>query len=96
MQWKVIVPKLISRAVGELGISRWLTVRLLTSIHQDLPLDAPRFRHFRVPKDQRLFNYRVILPDGEIRHLFAMAVDDTTADGYLMIVDLRHAIVDGF
>jgi hypothetical protein len=90
MNYKAMVPAPISRAIHDFGIGRELLVRLLTAIHVDVPGEYLLCRRFRMEKDDRFYRYRIILDDERLRHAFRMAVDDTTAPGFLIVVSIRH------
>jgi hypothetical protein len=67
-----------------------MVVRILAAIHEKVPRDYPQCRQFRIGKDERCYRYRIVLKDDQVSHLFRMAVDDTTAEGHLIVVDIRH------
>ena len=90
MNHKVMVPTLISQAIGAFEISREMRNRLLTAIHADVPRNYEQCRLSRSVKDNRYYRDRVILDNARLRHLFILTVDDSTAQGVLIIVDVFH------
>jgi hypothetical protein len=90
VNYKAAVPAAISRAIQAFGIGREMVVRILAAIHEKVPRDYPQCRQFRIGKDERYYRYRIVLKDDQVSHLFRMAVDDTTAEGHLIVVDIRH------
>lgn len=90
MDYKVKVPKPISEKIGSFGLHRNLMVRLVTAIHTDIPRDYEHSRQFRVQGKEDLYRYRKLLVDEKLKHLFRFVVDDTTAQGFLIIRSIRH------
>src|ERR1700722_96421 len=88
MPRKVTVPGPASQAIGPLEISRELKIRVLASIHDDLPISASKFQKFRLTDDERVFFYRVLLDEGSARHFFVFAVDDTTSPDHFILMGL--------
>lgn len=96
MPRKVVVPQPISQAIGLLGISRPLCVRLLTALHNDLSNVADEARNLRDPEDETLFLYPIRLTEESRHHLFVLAVDDTTAPDHLVLASIGHVVEDRF
>ena len=90
MNYKAAVPAAISRAIQAFGIGREMVVRILAAIHENVPRDYPQCRQFRIGKDEIYYRCRIVLKDDHLRHLFRMGVDDTTAEGHLIVVAIRH------
>ncbi len=90
MNYKAIVPAPISEAIGRFGLNRDLLVRLVTAIHADVPRDYDGSRRFRIRDFDRAYRYRIVLFDEHLRHVFRLAVDDTTAEGQLIVLGIRH------
>ena len=64
MIWRAIVRAPISRAIGRCGLTRLGVVRLLASVHIDLPARTDQVRMVRDPNDPDFCVYRVSLNDG--------------------------------
>ncbi len=91
MTLKVVVPAPISKAINAFRLPRQVMVQLVSRMHHDIPRDHPQFHHFRVDKDERTYTYRIAIRDEACRHLFTMAIDDSTAPPDLLIVaSIRH------
>lgn len=89
---KVMVPKPISAKIGGFGLSRPLSVRLLTRIHEDIANDYEKRKGMRSAHDDRLYMQTMVLSDSSERHLFRFAIDDTTAPDHLIIADIAHTL----
>ena len=94
MNYKAVISKGLNRAIGQLGLSRTLKVKLLASIHDQLPKVVEQFRGDRYPGDERSFLYRVDFEDLEANHHFLIKVDDTTAPGFLMVETIHYVKKD--
>jgi len=92
MAYKVVVPKPISEAVRKFHLSRPVVVQLFTALHSELPLEAGKFRKLRVENDEGCFQYRKVIVENDRRHLFFLAVDETTAPDHLIIRDVQHQV----
>jgi hypothetical protein len=90
MNCKVLVPRWISRLFREYDLPRSLSVRFWTRVHSNIPLIAPQFKQYRVPSDANSFQWRMVLADGNDRHLFTFAIDDKSEPDALIVVGLRH------
>jgi len=88
----VKVPQPVSRAIGTFQLTRALTVRVLAAIHQELPQATPQHRSARIPGDDRCFAFRILLPEGDVQHLFVLKVDDATSSDQFIVEDVRHFI----
>jgi hypothetical protein len=83
----------VSVLLGQAGLSRGGLVRVLTALHRELAARADEFRGDRHPEDETLFRYPVLVVDHERGgrwHHFDLIVDDTTAQGILLVVGLVH------
>jgi hypothetical protein len=78
----------ISRRIRSFGLRREVLIQLITSIHEDIPREYPKFQPFRTGADGR---YRKLIEDGEILHLFKFWIDDSTAQGFLIVADVWHS-----
>jgi hypothetical protein len=67
-------------------------IQLVSRMHHDIPRDYPRFRNFRLENTEDKYRYRMRIVDGLIRHLFTFAIDDTTAQGFLIVADISHDV----
>jgi hypothetical protein len=92
MNWHVIVRPPISRAVGQFGLSRSGLVRLLASLHTDLPTHANQVQSLRDPNDPDYCIYRYSFKDGAAWHYFEFRIDDVTAPGYLFVDRVKHTV----
>jgi hypothetical protein len=90
MSYKVVVPKPISQKIGDFQLSRELTNRLLAAIHEDVPHDYEQSRRQRIPDFEWTYKYRIVLTDEGLTHVFRFAVDDSTAQGHLILVSIHH------
>ena len=54
MNYKVVVPPTISKAIGTFDLNRSLTIRLITVMHNDIARDYGQFRQFRTLPIPRL------------------------------------------
>jgi hypothetical protein len=90
VNYKAMVPKPISQEIGRFGLERDLLVRLVAAIHADIPRDYERSRRFRTGDSDRAYRYRIALHDEQWRHVFRLAVDDTTGQGFLIVIGIRH------
>ena len=87
---RTIVPPLITRLIGEYGLTRSGVVRILAALHGPLPQQYGRFRSIRHPDDARLFFFFDALADGDLMHTFTFHVDDSTSAEHLIVKDLEH------
>ncbi|HYV38141.1 MAG TPA: hypothetical protein VE988_20820, partial [Gemmataceae bacterium] len=69
MNFKVVVPKPISERIGGFGLSRGLTVRVLTAIHTLTIARYPQFRDARVVGQERYCWFRMVLAEGGATHI---------------------------
>jgi len=90
MNWHTIVSPVISRAVGQCGLTRAGVVRVFAHLHNDLPTRADRLRRQRDAGDPDFFLYRLTLFDGGRLHLCVFSVDDLTAAGFLFVEKMTH------
>jgi hypothetical protein len=90
VEYHVVVPGGISRAIRDSGLSREGRNRVLSQLHAELRYRADEYRGDRTADDPTLFQCPVALIDGDQGHLFEFTVDDTTAAGYLFVVSVRH------
>jgi len=90
MNYKVVAPKPVSIRIGSFGLDRGLIVRLVTAIHAEVPRDYERSRRFRTPGNEETYRHRIVLLDESTRHVFRLAVDDSTTQGFLIVVGIRH------
>jgi hypothetical protein len=84
------VDKPVSRAVGPLGLSREVLVRLFTTFHYELRRHYEELRHQRDPQDPDCLRYRVWLGSGDRWHVFSFWVNDTRAKGFIFIETVDH------
>ena len=61
-------------------------------MHSDIPRDYPRFRNFRVNGAEDKYRYPMQIVENENKHLFVFAIDDSTAQGHLIIADIWHGV----
>jgi hypothetical protein len=92
MGWQVRVPRNVSAGLGGCGLSRANILRVLSVIHHDLPREADFYRTARLQEDDRLFGYPIQIFDGGRWHRLDLSVDDTTAQGFLLIAALTHEV----
>src|SRR4051794_21694888 len=87
MSWHVIVEKPVSRALGNLGLSHDVLLRLFNDfLHDDLVNNATEHRHDRAPEDPDCcFRYRASFAAEGSWHDFYFTVVDSTAPGYLFV-----------
>jgi len=89
---EVRVPATVSQRIREFGLSRPVLVSLLTHFHANLSNDYPASRRNRVRNDDRCYRYRIVIADGDARHLFLLAVDDSTSPDHLIPADIVHSV----
>lgn len=87
---QTLVPPEISQLIGACGLTRQAIVRVLISLHDELPQHYGRFRHLRYPDDERLFFFFVAVADDGGMHTFTFHIDDATSPAHLIVVDLEH------
>ncbi len=90
VNWTTKVPKTISAAIRSFGLPREVVIQLVMRIHSDIPRDYPRFRNFRTEGAERTYRYRMVIKHQNVRHLFTFAVDDCTAQNFLIVEDITH------
>jgi hypothetical protein len=90
VNWKSIIPDPISREIGSFQLPRQTVVQLLAAIHEAIPREYERFRKYRVENNDRLYRFKLLIPAGETIHLFMFSIDDTTANGHLILADITH------
>jgi hypothetical protein len=83
MEPHVIVEKVVSRALGEMGLPRELLVRVPIALHEELRRRYGELRSVRDPEDPDCFRYRLPLASGDHWHVFFFRVNDTRAQGNL-------------
>src|SRR5258707_1238144 len=81
MSFKVLIPPETVKLIGQLHISRWLKLRLLNYLHNELPNHTPKLRQIRLPYDERAFVCTAVFHENNVRHFFAAAIDATPAAG---------------
>jgi hypothetical protein len=87
---RIKVPPEIAQMIGECGLTRNGTVRILAGLHGELPQGYTRYRGLRHPDDDRLFFFFDALADGDRMHTFTFHVDDSTSAEHLIVKDLEH------
>jgi hypothetical protein len=92
MNWRAIVPAGISQAIGQCGLSRQGLIRILASVHIDLPAHSSIWRKHRDPTDSDFFLYPVGLREDGAFHMFEFQVNDVSAPGFLFIARMRHSV----
>jgi hypothetical protein len=93
MFWKVDVPSKISEVIRSFRLTRHIMVELCHRIHNELPLAYPAFRtKCRAKHDERQCVWRIIIPDGEAIHFSPVAMDDSTAQGHLILTFIGHYV----
>ena len=85
MLWKTVVSKEISEGIRQFGLPRNVMVDFCNKIHHDIPELYSRLRGHRVSGDERFYWHNIKVPDGADLHLFAVNIDDTTANGMLIL-----------
>jgi hypothetical protein len=91
MTLKVVVPARISKAINGFRLPRRVMIQLVSGMHHDIPRDHHEFRQFRVEDDERTYTYRIAIRHENCRHLFTMAIDDSTAPpDRLIVASIRH------
>jgi hypothetical protein len=65
MNFKVVAPPPISRAIGGFQLERNVMVRLLAAIHSDIPAEYEQSHLSRTPGHEETYDYRVVLRDNE-------------------------------
>jgi hypothetical protein len=92
MPFKVVVPATISEAIGSFRLPRPVLIQLLTTIHEDLARDYPKFKVWRTTKDERCCAYRIIVHEGASVHYFPIALDDCTAPDKLILTAISYYV----
>ncbi len=90
MQYRVRITPQTSIDLGAIGLSRRGIVRVLACLHGELPVRADEFRGDRCVDDQDNFYYRVALIDSGRSFTLAFAVNDTIAQGNLLVLGVEH------
>ena len=86
MTYKPIIPKEISRALGQCGLSRHALLWTPNNLYQRLENEAERFRAARVPgKEDDCFVFEVLVRVQAQRHRLTFHVNDRIAPGSLLI-----------
>lgn len=80
----------ISRLIGQCRLTRHGLVRLLASLHGELPQHYHRYRGLRHSEDDRLFFFFDAFADGNRMHTFTFHIDDSTSPDDLIVTDLEH------
>ena len=84
------VPPEISRKIRECRLSRSGLLRLLASLHADLPQQYDLHKRRRHPEDDRLFLFPGAFADGGLMHTFEFHIDDSTSAEHLLVSGLEH------
>ena len=82
---RIEVSSKIARKIGECGLTRNGTVRILAGLHGELPQRYTRYRGLRHPDDDRLFFFFDVLADGDRMYTFTFHVDDSTSAEHLIV-----------
>jgi hypothetical protein len=91
MPYRVIVFPPVMRLVGQCGLGREATLWLWNRLFDQLENHADRYRSERVPEDTDLFQYPLLVLDGEWWHYFYFSVDDRQAPaGPLLVIAVSH------
>jgi hypothetical protein len=91
VNYKLIIPKPISRALGQCNLSREALLWTINNLYQRLENDPSLFRSNRtVGKEEDSFTYEVHVLDGDRRHRLTFHVNDRMAPGLLLIEALVH------
>lgn len=83
--------KVMPEVSGELGrrLNRAAMIKALIRLREQLENHYQRYRQNRHAGDETLFEYVLVIYDGADWHTLRFSVDDTTAVGYLFVVELR-------
>jgi len=76
--------------IRECELTRNGLVRVLTSLHVELPQRYGQYKGRRHPHDDRLFLFPDALADGGVMHTFTFFIDDATSAEHLIVTDLEH------
>jgi len=72
-------------------IHREVFVKLCTGIHVEMPRRYSGFQKFRDGPEGRYCWSRILIQHEKAWHLFRLWFDDTTAQGFLILVDIWHS-----
>ena len=76
-------------SIRSFGLSRQVLLDLLIHIADEMPARYESFQRFR-NEDQRCAVCTISILEGNEQHLFALEVDDSTADDRLAVAQIVH------
>jgi hypothetical protein len=95
MDYRIVVPPEISRAIRGFGLDRELLLQLLFALRSEIEegrVDAYRHQQDRRDPDDpdRNFWFELVTPDDGQSRSFRFVVDDATAPGVMIVVEARE------
>jgi hypothetical protein len=88
---KTVVPEEISKVIGSFGLSEEVLLELLGRLHTTIAEQYDLFRMDRQENDDRFYLRRMTIVDGHgRRHIFALAIDDSTSPDHLFITSITY------
>lgn len=90
MDYKVLIEKPVSRAIGRFGLSRAGVLRLLVRMQTDIPGKYESYRKIRMPDREDYCRASLVIVDQNARHVFSFVIDDSTAQGILFVKEISR------
>src|SRR5205807_2251678 len=79
------VPKPISAKIGSFGLPREVMLQLEARIHHEIAESYDTHRLARSALNDRLYYHRMVVQGDPEKHLFTLAIDDSTSQDDLII-----------